>query len=1097
MALFQKTIIKKYTQDLNSKKVQDAYLLFQAYFLNPTIQENIREAKEEQFQEGFLRELFGNILGYTLNPNPDFNLTTELKNTSNSKKADGAILIDNKAVAVIELKGTDTTDLAKIETQAFGYKNNQPHCMYVITSNFEKLRFYIDNTIEFIEFNLFTLNREDFNLLWLCLSLKSIEQNTPKKIKEESVSKEDTITKQLYQDYSNFKKAIFNSLVDRNKQFDKLLLFKKTQKLLDRFLFIFFAEDRLLLPANLIVSINAEWEKLQDMRVEQHLYERYKLYFNDLNTGNAKLDIYSYNGGLFAPDEILDKVAIEDALLYNHTQKLSNYDFQSEVDVNILGHIFENSLNDLDEIKAQLEGQEIDKSKTKRKKDGIFYTPKYITKYIVENTVGKLCNEKKIELAIKEEEYITDKKRQKKTKQQLADKLTEYRNWLLQLTICDPACGSGAFLNQALDFLINEHRYIDELQAKLFGDAIVLSDVENSILENNLFGVDLNEESVEIARLSLWLRTAQPNRKLNDLSNNIKCGNSLIDDPAVIGDKAFDWYAEFPQVFPRYKNKKKENVKIEVKEKADGDSIGKYSDDSHGIYNEFHEPPAPFSYNSNSKGFEKHGFDVVIGNPPYVRQELLGDYKDHFSKNYKVFNFSSDLFAYFYEKSFSLLKQNGLFGFISNTFDKTAAGIDLRKFLKSNAKFESLIDFTEIQIFEGATTYPIILIAKNNNLELQENSFSYTKIPSNANASGLDIDFFNKTSVLQNSLEDTNWTFKSNEANIVLAKIQKHKSIRETFGKCYRGIVTGFNDAFIISKIEKDIIIKESFSDEEIIKPFYEGKDLEKWNTTEIDKFIIFTKRGIEIEKYPGVKNWLSKYKSKLEPRNSPEQKEGRKAGKYKWFEIQDSVEYYKLFESDKIIWSNLQNSNRFSYEDKSYYINAPSVIFPSNNKALLAILNSKLVWYYLASICVVRSGGYIEVKPQYFEQIPIPDIDLSSNQPLTPKVNEIIELTKQQQDINVKFIRFLSSKFISININRKLENWFTLSFNDFSKELLKQKIKLTISEQEEWHTYFEEKKKSQNELENQIKKKEKEIDQMVYKLYDLTEEEIKIVEGK
>src|SRR3989304_553204 len=182
MPLFQKTVIKKYTQELSAQKVQDAYTLYKAYFLDPTIQANIRAAKEEQFQEGFLRELFGNILGYTLNPNPNFNLTTELKNTANNKKVDGAILIDNKVVAVIELKGTETTDLAKIETQAFGYKNNQPYCTYVVTSNFEKLRFYIDNAIEFIEFNLFSLNREDFNLLWLCLSLKSIEQNIPKKI---------------------------------------------------------------------------------------------------------------------------------------------------------------------------------------------------------------------------------------------------------------------------------------------------------------------------------------------------------------------------------------------------------------------------------------------------------------------------------------------------------------------------------------------------------------------------------------------------------------------------------------------------------------------------------------------------------------------------------------------------------------------------------------------------------------------------------------------------------------------------------------------------------------------------------------------------
>ncbi|MDD3877267.1 MAG: Eco57I restriction-modification methylase domain-containing protein [Bacteroidales bacterium] len=557
MSLFQNSVIKKYNKELDTQKVQEAYALFKTYFLNPTIQANIREAKEEQFQEGFLRKLFVDVLGYTLYPDTDFNLTTELKNTSNSKKVDGAVLIDNKAVAVIELKGTDTTDLSKIEMQAFGYKNNQQYCTYVITSNFEKLRFYIDNAIDFLEFNLFTLNREDFNLLWLCLSFNSIEQNIPKKIKDESLSQEDTITKKLYKDYSLFKRELYQNLVAQNPQFEPLTLFRKSQKLLDRFLFLFFAEDRQLLPPNSVRLILNDWKDLKDRDVEISLYDRFKKYFEYLNTGfkGKRYNVFAYNGGLFMHDNILDAVTINDQLLYNHTFKLSEYDFVSEVDVNILGHIFENSLNELDEIKAQLEGQEVDKSKTKRKKDGVFYTPKYITKYIVENTVGKLCAEKKAELQINDEDYNTDKKRQKKTIQELADKLTAYKNWLLQLTICDPACGSGAFLNQALDFLINEHKYIDELQAKLFGDAFILSDIEKSILENNLYGVDLNEESVEIAKLSLWLRTAQPNRKLNDLNNNIKCGNSLIDDSAVAGEKAFNWHKEFPLVFTK-KDKK-------------------------------------------------------------------------------------------------------------------------------------------------------------------------------------------------------------------------------------------------------------------------------------------------------------------------------------------------------------------------------------------------------------------------------------------------------------------------------------------------------------------------------------------------------------
>src|SRR5690606_38830152 len=146
-----------------------------------------------------------NVFGYVKNPTPDFNLTTELKNIKDSKKTDGAILKAEKALAVIELKGTNTTDLSKVETQAFGYKNNQPGCNYVITSNFEKLRFYIDNAVDFEEFNLFQLSKERFEILWLCLSSEQLLAGKPKQLKEESLSQEEQITKQLYKDYSLFR----------------------------------------------------------------------------------------------------------------------------------------------------------------------------------------------------------------------------------------------------------------------------------------------------------------------------------------------------------------------------------------------------------------------------------------------------------------------------------------------------------------------------------------------------------------------------------------------------------------------------------------------------------------------------------------------------------------------------------------------------------------------------------------------------------------------------------------------------------------------------------------------------------------------------
>ena len=663
MGFFQKAVIRKFQATTQPEVIASAYERFSAYFHNRERQQNIRQAKEEQFQEGFLRELFVNVLGYTLNPDPGYNITTEHRNVKDSRKADGAILLNGEVVGVIELKGTEVTDLSRVENQAFGYKNNQPGCRYVIISNFEKLRFYIDNAIDHLEFNLFTLDLREFELLWLCLACQSLQAGLPARMKEESLSRETEITRALYKDYSIFKRELHKNLTELNPQFDTLTLFRKSQKLLSRLLFLFFAEDRNLLPPNSVRLVLNDWRDLRERDVEVQLYDRFRKYFGYLNTGykGKRYDVFAYNGGLFKPDMILDAVQIDDELLYRHTLKLSEYDFVSEVDVNILGHIFENSLNELEEIRAQLEGTAIDKSKTKRKKEGVYYTPKYITKYIVENTVGRLCREKREELGIIDEDYADSLRRQLKTRQTLFDKLTVYREWLLQLTICDPACGSGAFLNQALEFLIAEHRVVDELQARLFGDTLVLSDLDQSILEKNLYGVDLNEESVEIARLSLWLRTARPNRTLNDLSNNIKVGNSLIDDPAVAGDKAFNWHKEFPHVFAR------------------------------------------------------GGFDVVVGNPPYVQSTSLSKkVKEAIYRKYSTAEYQINTYGIFVERTIEVLKDNAIFGLIiPNYWISSKYDSKLRKFVfVQNHVFEVINLY---QVFEEANVDTLILIGNKSN----------------------------------------------------------------------------------------------------------------------------------------------------------------------------------------------------------------------------------------------------------------------------------------------------------------------------------------------------------------------------------------------
>jgi type I restriction-modification system DNA methylase subunit len=995
MPLFQKSVIAKYLKSQNKEHIDSKWNSYSNHFLSPKVQEDIRNLKEEQYQGEFLEDLFVKILGYTKpasSSETKFNLTTEYKNVKDSKKADGAIIIYDKVKAVIELKGTNTTDLGKIEVQAFGYKNNQPDCVYVITSNFEKLRFYIDNAIEHIEFNLFTLTKEEFQLLYMCLGYDNLSQNVGKKIKDESLSEEDVITKKLYKDYSLFKRELHQNLVLLNPDFEPLELFKKSQKLLDRFLFLFFGEDRHLLPPNSVRLILTQWNQLRELDEYSPLYDRFKKYFGYLNTGykGVQHNVFAYNGGLFKADEILDHIKIDDDLLYKHTLKLSEYDFASEVDVNILGHIFENSLNELDEIKAQLEGQDIDKSKTKRKKDGVFYTPKYITKYIVENTVGKLCEEKKVALEIIEEEYFTDKKRQKKTIQGLVEKLENYRKWLLQLTICDPACGSGAFLNQALDFLIEEHQYIDELQAKLFGDTLVMSDMENSILENNLFGVDLNEESVEIAKLSLWLRTAQPNRKLNDLNGNIKCGNSLIDNLEVAGDKAFNWYEAFPTIF------------------------------------------------------EKGGFDVVIGNPPYVRSRGLFEEKEkeYFINQYSTSSYQLDLYKLFIEKSCKIINQNGCLSFITpsvfliNEYDKP-----LREFLLNNFQFR-IIANTDENIFNDASVKTVVFVIDNKDsyssdikfLKIVKSEFVFEKLVSQ--------DVFVKQDYLINE------KMNSNSLDII-NKLKKFE-ILDSFYEVKNGM-----------KVRKELLFERNNGDD--YKPFILGKNIFPYFITYDNIFVDYK---IENEKLYSNQAFRNK----------------------------------EIFQQEKLIVRQILGKKIVtSYDDCSFFTDQTTYLINIKNptfylKYLLCVLNSKLMFYYFTNTSSDNKVVFPKVKKSQLLELPI--VELQNQQPFIEKADLMLKLNKELQEQSQKFLTLLQSDFNIEKPTKKIENWYNLSWSEFEKELNKFKVILLGIQKEDWLDRFNRLKILVQDLQNNINQTDKAIDAMVYELYGLSEEEILIVEN-
>ncbi len=1036
--LLQKNIVKKYLNMLNEEQILTPWQQYQSYFLNVDIQANIHKIKEEQFQEGFLRELFVKVLGYTINPSPNYNLTTELKNEVGSKKADGAILLNDMVIGVIELKDHKTPDLASIETQAFGYKSKHRDTRLVIISNFEKLRLYIDNAVEYREWDIFHMTLDDFRELYLCLAWEQVVHGIAIQMKSESVSNEDQITKALYRDYSEFKRALFADILAQNpapegndeKQW-QLLLFKKTQKLLDRLLFIFFAEDAGLLPPNMIMQIIDEWKQLKELDMYVPLYERIKKHFGYLNTGHttSKYEIFAYNGGLFKPDEMLDSLTISDDILAEHTRKLSAYDFESDVDVNILGHIFENSLSEIEEVTQQINNGEAPQT-SKRKQDGVFYTPQYITKYIVENTVGRLCAEKKQELGINEEEYNSDQRRQLKTKQRLLQQLEQYREWLLQLTILDPACGSGAFLNAALQFLMAEHKQLDEMNAKITGSALVFQDVEHSILEHNLYGVDINEESVGIAQLALWLRTAKKHRKLNTLNQNIKCGNSLISDPAIAGDKAFDWQKEFPQVF------------------------------------------------------EKGGFDVVIGNPPYVnaitqlsssdmtsqRQAIID------SKRYKTLYQKWDLYIPFIELGIRhLCKEGGLCSMIvPYPLNTQLYAQKSREMLLEEFSLYEVSDLKGIIVFDDAVvTSTIFFVQKIHS----QQPITISKIENGTLKPIFQKDF---KSLLQDEKSYV-WNLDNTTKKTI-----RHEGMNVLGDFCYISVGMVLNAD---EKTAKGEFVKEDLisliKDEIHCREYIEAKDIDRYQTNRI-RFLEYN-----TERCP----------NKLRRPTFPELYCVPKILTNKIGTMKATLDEKSLLcdQTNRIciLWKDLNGveNNSIDGSVKRYStLSRKEMEHLSNNvslKYLLAIINARYFQYLLESI---RGDGNIDINPEYIRNIPIPLVSTDAQQPFIALADTMLTLHEQLQEKRSRFLNRLSEDYDGLKKTTALQQFDTMDFKGLKAELKKQKISIPLKEQDEWEDFFNQRVAECQQLTAQIKATDEEIDNKVFDLYGLTDEERQIV---
>jgi hypothetical protein len=1059
-SLFGKNKLRDIASKLNTQSLEEKIAIVKTWH-NDYHNGSLKQDKETSREQAYNQDFFIKILGYKEKPAIPYSFEPKAS-TLNGQLPDAVIGYTNVSEnianisAVIELKGASVFlerpqrregNMSPIQ-QAFKYKTQYRNCPFVIVSNFWEFRLYRDNQLDYEIWTLDDLvDPEDgylkFKTFYTLLHSDNFISLKGTSKTEDLLSdirfEQEEIGKKFYKVYRDARLELLRDIYKKNStvRSDIDMGIKKAQKIIDRIVFACFAEDRGLLPDN---TLHRVIKAADNSAFGGSLWNTLKGFFEAIDVGSEKLEIPDgYNGGLFKKDETLDNLQISDEALHAVID-LSNYNFAEDLSVTILGHIFEQSISDLEEIKNKVnESQNIeDLQQSRRKKDGIFYTPDYIVRYIVENSLGAYLREHeekfKDEFSLKGD--INDQNYEKREKQAYS----KYQQFLQKVKIVDPACGSGAFLVYVVDYLLAENERV----ASILGNNLFsIDEYVKSILQNNIYGVDLNEESVEITKLSLWLKTAKKGKKLTALDNNIKCGNSLIDDASVVGDKAFNWKEEFSEIF------------------------------------------------------DSGGFDVVVGNPPYVRQELIAPYKSYFADNYKVFAGTTDLFAYFYEKALDILKPNGVMSFISNTFARTTgAGEVLRKYLQDNARFEKMLDFSALKIFDGATTYPIIVVLRKSTTKESFDYFAAEK----GDLGTLDSGFRAKSfAVKQNDLNPKSWTFEDESLTKLREKISIHKTVAEQYGKNYRGILTGLNEAFIINDSKRKELVSADSKSAELIKPFWEGKDIVRWSSSVNDKYIIGIEQGSTktlfgelsesdayasmVKKYPAIMSHLMIYEALAKKRYDK--------GDY-WWELR-SCAYYKLFEQPKITWPNLQSRNKFCFDNSGKYINAPAVILASGDKALLGVLNSKVVWFFLSGVCAVRSGGYIEVKPQYFEQIPVPEINDIVHKKLESYVEAIIEDTRKLETSSYRFQNLICSEFKLKKFPNKLNMWWTLDINALIAVL---KGKLSLQQKDELVNLFEKYRIECTGLDEQIKKNDQEINKLVYELYNLTPEEIRIVEN-
>lgn len=991
--------------------------------------------KETAVRPLFIQDILQTVLGYRPY-DPDAPYTLRHEESIRAGAVDVAIGEFNQAdgkdsiVAPFELKGPDADDLDKIMPgrgrspvqQAWDYAIDAPGSRWVLVSNCVEIRLYgFGRGRDAYEvFDLRDLDQEEEHArLWMILSAERFLGGATDRLLRDTDSAYKDVTDELYKQYRDLRDRLVDFLTNGadGPRLSALAAIEPAQKLLDRILFIAFAERTDLLPDKLLEQAATTQNKF----VPQPIWLNFLNLFKAVDRGNKNLAIWAYNGGLFAEDSLADALILPDHLAQD-VARLGQWDYRREVPVTVLGHIFEQSITDIEKLKAEGKGEE-PPTVSKRKQAGIVYTPDMVTRFLVERTVALSLDERRAEFWTTHDMDQPEPARERAFWQAYLAALREF-------TIVDPACGSGAFLVAAFDEMAR--RYRDAVSALGELGVEVDFDIFDEIVTKNLFGVDINPESVEITRLSLWLKTARRDHRLQNLEATIKCGDSLIDDPKFTG-RPFDWHAAFPDVFAR------------------------------------------------------GGFDVVIGNPPYVRMEHLKPIKPYLEEHYVVAADRADLYAYFFERGVKLLKQSSRLGYISSsTFFRTGSGENLRTFLGDHVAVESVIDFGDVQVFEGVTTYPAILTLKKND-------------------GGGDLKFLNVKSHLPDDLGRAfaqgagtmprarlgagSWRFENDALARLRDKIAKgRKTLGEVYGAPLYGVKTGLNEAFVIDRATRDRLVAADSRSADLLKPFLRGEDVKRWRVESEDLFLINTPKGkIDIDAYSAVRDWLLPFKPELE----------RRATTQEWWELQQAqLAYQGYFEKPKIAYQDITSGNPFAYDDSEAFLANTCYFLPLNDLALLAYLNSKVTWFILRALTNIARGGYLRLRSDFVERLPIPTSVGPSAAGLARACTDAARARfAVQSSVRHRILDLAPPE--RRKLSSKLENWHELDFAGFLAEVKKTfHADIKPKERADWETYLTEKAVEVRRLSTEIAAAERETDQLVYRLFDLTPEEIALLEA-